>query len=70
MQSIPPLHANRNVISNRANIGFIPATGLAPCELLSLTPELPAYTTLASEGQGRHTVNVLLQFDSDPEMQF
>ena len=29
MQSILPLHANRSVISNRANVGFIPATELA-----------------------------------------
>ena len=45
MQSIPPLHANRSVISNRANVGFIPATGLAPCGLAGCSAVVPWQAT-------------------------
>ena len=45
MQSIPPLHPNRSVISNRANVGFIPATGLAPYGLAGCNAVVPWQAT-------------------------
>ena len=45
MQSIPPLHPNRSVISNRANVGFIPATGLAPRGLAGCNAVVPWQAT-------------------------
>jgi len=45
VQSIPPLHANRSVISNRANPGFIPATGLAPHGLAGCNAAVPWQAT-------------------------
>jgi hypothetical protein len=45
VQSIPPLHANRSVISNRANLGFIPATGLAPHGLAGCNAAVPWQAT-------------------------
>ena len=45
MQSIPPLHPNRSVISNRANVGFIPANGLAPRGLAGCNAVVPWQAT-------------------------
>ena len=45
MQSIPPLHANRSVISSRTNVGFIPATGLAPHGLAVCNAVVPWQAT-------------------------
>jgi len=45
VQSIPPLHANRSVISNRANVGFIPATELAPHGLAGCITAVPWQAT-------------------------
>jgi len=45
MQSIPPLHANRSVISNRANVGFIPATELALRGLAGCNTAVPWQAT-------------------------
>jgi len=45
VQSIPPLHANRSVISSRTNVGFIPATGLAPRGLAGCGAVVPWQAT-------------------------
>ncbi len=45
MQSIPPLHPNRSVISSRTNVGFIPATGLAPRGLAGCSAVVPWQAT-------------------------
>ena len=45
MQSRLPLHANRSVISSRANIGFIPATELAPRGLAGCSTAVPWQAT-------------------------
>jgi len=45
VQSIPPLHANRSVISNRTNVGFISATGLAPDGLAGCSAAVPWQAT-------------------------
>jgi len=45
VQSIPPLHANRSVISNRANVGFIPATELALRGLAGCNTAVPWQAT-------------------------
>lgn len=45
MQSIPPLHANRSVISNRANLGFILTTELALCGLSGCSTAVPWQAT-------------------------
>ena len=39
------LHANRSVISNRANVGFIPATELALCGLAGCNTAVPWQAT-------------------------
>ena len=45
MQSILPLRANPSVISNRANVGFIPATELAPRGLAGCGAVVPWQAT-------------------------
>ena len=45
MQSGPPVHSNRSVISNRANVGFIPATGLALRGLAGCNTAVPWQAT-------------------------
>ena len=39
------MHANQGVISGRANVGFIPATGLAPCGLAGCGAVVPWQAT-------------------------
>jgi len=45
VQSIPPVHSNRSVISSRTNVGFIPATGLAPRGLAGCSAVIPWQAT-------------------------
>jgi hypothetical protein len=45
VQSRPPMHANRSVISRRANVGFIPATGLTPRGLAGCSAVVPWQAT-------------------------
>ncbi len=45
MQSIPPVHSNQSVISSRTNVGFIPATGLAPRGLAGCSAVVPWQAT-------------------------
>ena len=44
-QSILPVRTNRSVISGRANVGFIPATGLAPYGLAGCSAVVPWQAT-------------------------